>query len=665
MESGPAPRGSVPLRFAQGSGWNAMHIAVEPGTSLYGTGEQPGRLNRNGTRRNIWTTDCFGYEESMPSLYQAHPWVLAVRKNGSAFGVIYETTHRAVVDLRHGIFLAAQYTTADTQSPGAVIIEGESAAAVLKKLAQMTGRMPMPPRWALQFQQCRWSYETDARVRQIASEFRARRMPCGVLWMDIDYMFGFRCFTFDTERFPDPRGLNDHLHAIGFKSVWMIDPGLMTDDNYPAYRDGKRGDHFVKNRFGHDFVGKVWPGPCSFPDFTRRFTREWWASLYRDYMAQGIDGVWNDMNEPAVFDVPNKQMPESNVHDADPELGGPGRHLRYRNIYGMQMVRASRAGIQAANPEKRPFILTRSNFLGGHRYAATWTGDNKSNWRHLRWSIPMVLNMGLSGQPFVGPDIGGFADNADAELFARWMGIGTLLPFARAHSVKDSVDHEPWSFGPECEATCRAALERRSRLLPYLYTAFRESHMSGLPVARPVFFDDGTDPSLRSVDDAFLLGSALFVRCDVWEPGRRAAAARLPRGDEAWARFEPLDPAGISSQKPDPSLPELFLRRGSIIPLGPVMQFDGEKPMEPLTLVVALDRSGHASGTLYQDEGDGYGFEKGDFALTHFEASRTDRGVEVVGRQIEGVFPAVHREVEVIVLLPGGGRERGRYEHRR
>lgn len=649
------------VRFGQMNEWNAAHIAIEPGTSLYGTGEQPGRLNRIGTKRNIWTTDCFGYEESMPSLYQAHPWVLAVRKDGTAYGVIYETTHRAVVDLRDGILFSAQYTTRETQSPGIVVIDGANPMDVLRELSRMTGRMQMPPRWALQFQQCRWSYEPDSRVRQIADGFRSRNIPCGVIWMDIDYMFGFRCFTFDTEKFPDPKGLADYLHERGFKSVWMIDPGLMTDDQYPAYREGKQGDHFVKNRFGHDFVGKVWPGPCSFPDFTRKRTRDWWATLYRDYMAQGVDGVWNDMNEPAVFDVPNKQMPETNFHEADENLGGPGLHLRYRNIYGMQMVRASREGIQKANPEKRPFILTRSNFLGGHRYAATWTGDNKSNWRHLRWSIPMVLNLGLSGQPFVGPDIGGFADNADATLFARWMGIGALLPFARAHSVKDSVDHEPWSFGPECERTCRLALERRMRLMPAIYTIFRESHMTGMPVARPLFFADPADPALRSVDDAFLLGSDILVRCDVWEKGTGGAKAKLPGGDGKWRAFEPLT-AGSPGPKVDPDLPEIFVRTGAIVPMGPVMQFDGEKPLDPLTLVVALDDSGLASGELYEDSGEGYGFEKGDFARIRFEAKRKGPQVVVTAKQVEGIYPKANRRVEVVVLAADGKTETGRFE---
>jgi len=663
--AGTSKRPPEAVRFAQVKGWNAAQVEVEPGTSLYGTGEQPGRLNRIGIKRDIWTTDCFGYEESMPSLYQAHPWVLAVRKDGTAFGVIYETTHRAVIDLRDGIFFAARYTTKETQSPGIVIFEGRDAADVLRQLAAMVGRMQMPPRWALQYQQCRWSYEPDSKVREIAEGFRSRKIPCGVIWMDIDYMFGFRCFTFDTGKFPNPRDLNDHLHGIGFKSVWMIDPGLMTDDQYPAYRTGKHGDHFVKNRWGYDFVGKVWPGPCSFPDFLRKRTRDWWASLYADYMATGIDGVWNDMNEPAVFDVPNKQMPESNRHETDENLGGPGNHLRYRNIYGMQMVRASRDGIQKANPEKRPFILTRSNFLGGHRYAATWTGDNKSNWRHLRWSIPMVLNLGMSGQPFVGPDIGGFADNADAKLFARWMGIGAMLPFARGHSVKDSVPHEPWSFGPQCERTCRLALERRARLMPFMYTLFRESHMTGLPVARPIFFADKSDPALRSVDDAFLLGDSLLVRCNVWEPGTGGALAKLPISDSVWYALPLLETGSEAmpgTKVLDDDLPELFVRAGKILPVGPVMQYDGERPLDPLTLIVALDKTGSASGELYEDSGDGYGFEKGDFALTKFEARTGADGVLVTAKKVEGIYPVPNRSVEVVVLRHGQAPTTGRFK---
>lgn len=617
-----------------------MRIAISPGTSLYGTGEVAGPLIRNGRQTTCWTTDSFDYDDRTRSLYQAHPWVLAVRPDGTAFGVIVETTWRCEIDLRREILVRA-----DGPPPGVIVIERSSPTEVITALADLTGRMPMPPRWALGYHQCRWSYESEGRLRELADQFRSRRIPCDGLWLDIDYMRGFRCFTFDPSRFPNPTELNSHLHAAGFKTVWMIDPGIKAEPGYGVYDEGRAGapgvaSHFVRRPDGSEYHGEVWPGQCAFPDFTRRATREWWAGLYRAFLPTGLDGVWNDMNEPAIFDQPGKAMPTECSHDADAELGGPGPHARYRNIYGMLMVRASREGIEAARPARRPFILTRSNFLGGHRYAATWTGDNRSDWRHLGWSIPMILNLGLSGQPFSGPDIGGFVGEATGALFARWMGIGALLPFARAHSIKDSEDHEPWSFGDSCERTCRAALTRRYRLLPYFYTLFHEAHATGLPVARPVFFADPSDPRLRAVDDAFLLGGDVLVMTDT--------APDPPAGDRppilpGWRSFEV---PGLPEHDPA-QLPRLFIRPGAIVPLGPAVQHAEERPLDPLTLLVHRDTTGHAQGRLYEDAGDGYGFRAGEYRLSKLTAAP---GGAVTAEIIAGVWPARTGETEIIEL---------------
>ncbi|MDX2116630.1 MAG: glycoside hydrolase family 31 protein [Planctomycetota bacterium] len=615
-------------------------VSCEAGTSLYGTGERAGPLRRNGLQATGWNSDSFAYTDKTPALYQTHPWVLAVRPDGTAFGVLVETTWRSIIDLKHGITFVC-----DGPSPAVVIIEKDSPQEVVKALAKLTGTMPMPPLWALGYQQCRWSYEPESKVRDIAAGFRERDIPCDVIWLDIDYMDGFRCFTFDKTKFPDVKKLNSDLHAKGFKMVYMIDPGLKVDPEYFAYADAKKAGHFITDAKGNEYNGKVWPGECAFPDFTRASVRTWWASLYKDFMATGIDGVWNDMNEPAVFEVPEKTMPEDNRHDADADLGGPGPHAKYHNIYGLQMVRASREGIAAANPDKRPFVLTRASFVGGHRYAATWTGDNESDWRHLYWSIPMALNLGLSGQPFAGPDIGGFNGNATPELFARFMGIGSLLPFSRAHSVKDSKDHEPWSFGPECERSCQIALRRRYRLLPYFYTLFREAHETGLPVVRPVFFADPADPLLRGIDDAFLLGSDVLVRANTSPLGTPGpSSGHMPKGN--WRAYEPVEA--------DKELPTIHIRAGAIVPLGPVMNYIGEKPLDPLTLVINLDADGRASGTLYEDAGDGHAHASGDYIKTTYTAVRQGSTITVSISTTEGKRARAARKLEVIVLHDRG-----------
>jgi alpha-glucosidase len=597
---------AVRPRFRALGRLSVVEVAGLERCDFYGTGEQAGGLIRNGTRKTLWNNDHFDYTAKSRNLYQSHPFVLAVRADGRAVGVIFETTRRCDIDLRHGVRVEVH-----GPSPAVTVIERSSALEVVRTLHELTGRIPMPPLWALGYHQCRWSYEPESKVREIAAEFRRRRIPCDCLWLDIDYMDGFRCFTFDGVKFPDPKRLNRDLNRQGFRTIYMIDCGIKADPAYGTYRQGRDGGHFIKDASGREYHGEVWPGACAFPDFTREATRRWWAGLYKDFVATGLDGVWNDMNEPAVFGGVEKTMPVSNRHEADAALGGPDSHAKYHNLYGMQMVRATREGIARAKPKARPFVLTRSNFLGGQRYAATWTGDNRSDWNHLRWSISMALNMTLSGQPFVGPDIGGFIGEADGELFARWMGIGALLPFARAHSEKTTKPHEPWAFGEACERTCRLALERRYRLMPYLYTLFHEAARRGDPVVRPVFFADPSRAALRTVDDAFLLGPDLLVMCHV-RPGKRTGevASLLP----GWA---PVEVASAT----DDDLPRLFLRPGAALALGPARQWTSEPVDAPVLELVCHLQADRASCVLHSDAGDGHEHERGAMCTSLVEAS--------------------------------------------
>lgn len=639
--------------FSKADGKQVVTVRVDAGTSLYGTGEVSGPLLRNGQTATLWNHDAYGYDEKAPHLYQSHPWVLGVKADGSSFGVIFDSSYRQVITMPPTSGGEIKATVDGVEFP-VVIIERPTPGEVVTALADLTGKMPLPPKWSLGFHQCRYSYFPDTKVMEIAKGFRDRKIPCDVIWHDIDYMHKFLCFTFDQKHFPDPTRHNDDLHKIGFHTVWMIDPGIGANkDSYPGGKymvdeTGAAGDHWVKTKDGKPYVGEVWPGPCHFPDFTRKETRAWWAGLYKDWIATGVDGVWNDMNEPAVFNVPSKTMPEDNVHRADAAFGGPGPHARFHNVYGMMMISATREGIAAARPEKRPFVLSRANFLGGQRYGATWTGDNTADWKHLEESIPMVLNIGLSGQPNIGPDIGGFAGNGpDGEApmdrgthFGRWMGIGALLPFARAHTGKDNGQKEPWSFGPKVEATCKAAIERRYRLIPYLYTLFEEASRTGMPVARPLFFTDPTDPALRGEDDAFLLGAGLLVKGQMAPD--RTRTVTMPKG--AWRKF------AFEGETPDPELPELYLKGGTIVPTGPIVQFVDEKPLTELTLLVSLDDKGEATGTLYEDAGEGYGYQKGEFLRTTFKAKREGNEVKVTS-SAEGSWKApAGRTVTVRVL---------------
>lgn len=622
--------------FARVQGHAAVRFPVAEGTDLYGSGEVAGGLRRNGTRTVAWNTDAYGWARAELSLYQSHPWVLAVRRDGTAYGVLADTPERCLIDLNQGL----RFEAAGPEFP-VIVIEGRTPQAVVRALAALTGTMNLPPRWALGYHQCRYSYTPDDRVREIAAGFRDRRIPCDVLWLDIDYMDGFRAFTVDTNAFPDLRGLDAELRTHGFRTVAIIDPGIKQESGYHVFESGDANDVWVQTKGGAPYTGSVWPGGCVFPDFTMERARAWWGGLYGQFLGLGIDGIWNDMNEPAVFNVDGKTMPLTNVHRADPELGGTGTHARFHNVYGMLMSRATWEGCLAARPRQRPFVLTRASHLGGQRWAATWTGDNTASWDHLDLSISMVLNLGLSGQALAGPDIGGFCGAGDGPLFARWMGVGALLPFARGHTGKGNIDKEPWSFGREVENTCRLALQRRYRLLPYLYTLAREAAETGLPIARPLFFADPADTSLRAVDDAFLLGDDLLVVANV-KPDRAAAALPpLPRG--RWREVSLVDGDLL-----DPDLPRLFLREGAALPLGPLVQWSDEKPLDEIELLVNPDADGRATGVLYEDAGDDHLYRDGGYRLTRFAYDGGQPRWEV----IDGNLPAAVWRLKATVVKP-------------
>ena len=616
--------------FSEKDGKSIATIHVGNDVDLYGTGEVTGPLRRNGKTIKLWNIDTPAYgTDGGTHLYQSHPWVMGLRQDGSAFGIIADNTWRQNITTDEDIVF-------ESQGPAfrVIVIERCCPRALMQALADLTGHMEMPPLWSLGYQQCRFSYQPDTRVMEVADLLRQHRIPADVIWMDIDYMDGYKIFTFSPKEFPNPTRLNDYLHQKNFKAVYMIDPGVKVEKGYFVDDQGTAADYWVKDKDGKPFVGNVWPGPCHFPDFTRPEVRTWWATLYKDYMATGIDGVWNDMNEPSVFGGPETSMPADNWHEGGDGVSA-GPHLRFHNVFGLNMVRASRMGLLLANPDKRPFILSRSNFLGGHRYAATWTGDNLSSPEQMKLSVPMTLTLGLSGQPFNGPDIGGFCESATPELLAQWTALGVYFPFVRNHSIKGSVDQEPWAFTPEVLNTCRTAIERRYLLMPYVYTAFREAHLTGMPVMRPMFMADAKDLSLRSEDQAFLLGGDLMV-VPCW-----AENTAMPKDE--WqvvdlstlnTPHEPYKPHEThKTHKPhdpqDPYQSTLRQRPGSIIPLANLAQSTTEMSTDSLTLLVCLDKDGKACGQIYEDEGDGFSYKKGNYLLSQFEATLQKRQLTV------------------------------------
>ena len=645
LKAEPQEKGMLPSNWQlypiveKKKGHASAYLDVPQGTSLYGGGEVTGPLLRNGQSIKLWNTDSGAYSvDNGKRLYQSHPWVMGVRPDGTSFGILFDTPYKA------------KLTTTDErinfETEGELfrifVIDRESPQAVIKGLAELIGTMPMVPRWALGYQQCRFSYTPASRVIEVADTFRIKRIPCDVIWMDIDYMDGYRIFTFNPQTFPDPAALNRDLHIRGFHSAWMIDPGAKVDSTYFVYKSGTANDVWVKTAQGKEFNGDAWPGACAFPDFTQPKTVRWWADLYKDFLDKGVDGVWNDVNEPQISNTPTGTMPEDNKH-----LGGDkipaGPHLKYHNVYGYLMVKASREGIMKARPQNRPFILTRSNFLGGQRFAATWTGDNASWESHMTMSVPMILTLGLSGQPFSGADVGGFLFNPDADLFGRWMALGAFYPFSRGHACAGTINKEPWAFGQKVEDVSRMALERRYVLLPYYYTLLHEASETGMPIMRPVFFADPKDTLLRAEEQAFLIGENLLVVPE-W-----AQNPALPKG--IWRNL-----SLIPGDDKDSYQAKLKIRGGAIIPTGKIIQNTNEKSLDPLTLLVCLDEKGEAHGTLYWDEGDNWSFKDGNYSFQHFTAIRTaDNKVQVKITQKKGKYITENNDMAIVKIITDKG----------
>lgn len=645
LKAEPQEKGMLPSNWQlypimeKKKGHASAYLDVPQGTSLYGGGEVTGPLLRNGQSIKLWNTDSGAYSvDNGKRLYQSHPWVMGVRPDGTSFGILFDTPYKA------------KLTTTDErinfETEGELfrifVIDRESPQAVIKGLAELIGTMPMVPRWALGYQQCRFSYTPASRVIEVADTFRIKRIPCDVIWMDIDYMDGYRIFTFNPQTFPDPAALNRYLHIRGFHSAWMIDPGAKVDSTYFVYKSGTANDVWVKTAQGKEFHGDAWPGACAFPDFTQPKTVRWWADLYKDFLDKGVDGVWNDVNEPQISNTPTGTMPEDNKH-----LGGDkipaGPHLKYHNVYGYLMVKASREGIMKARPQNRPFILTRSNFLGGQRFAATWTGDNASWESHMTMSVPMILTLGLSGQPFSGADVGGFLFNPDANLFGRWMALGAFYPFSRGHACAGTINKEPWAFGQKVEDVSRMALERRYVLLPYYYTLLHEVSETGMPIMRPVFFADPKDTLLRAEEQAFLIGENLLVVPE-W-----AQNPALPKG--IWRNL-----SLIPGDDKDSYQAKLKIRGGAIIPTGKIIQNTNEKSLDPLTLLVCLDEKGEAHGTLYWDEGDNWSFKDGNYSFQHFTAIRTaDNKVQVKITQKKGKYITENNDMAIVKIITDKG----------
>jgi alpha-glucosidase len=616
----------------------------ERGERYFGCGERTSGLEKTGSHQVFYNVDPpLGHTASFNNLYSSIPFTLSM-VNGKAHGLFFDNTHRVEFDLALEDENRAYYGA----EGGAIVYYvfcGPAPADVVGRYTELTGRTPMPPLWALGNQQCRYSYMNEEEVREIASGFRERDIPCDVIYLDIHYMDGYRVFTWNEDRFPDPQGLISDLSKQGFRVVTIVDPGVKVDENYSIYTEGRARDLYCKTRDGEEYHNAVWPGVCAFPDFTNPETREWWGGNQKILTDEGVAGIWCDMNEPALFVPAGATMPDNVVHPGG-RTGEARWHAQIHNTYGSLMARAAREGLLALRPDERPFVITRAGYAGLQRHAMHWTGDNSSWWEHLWMSMPQLQNLGLSGVAWAGVDVGGFGGDTNGELLARWTEFGVFQPFCRNHTTLGTRHQEPWTFGEPYESVCREMIKLRQRLLPYLYTLFEECHRTGAPILRPLLFDYPEDETTYTADDEFLLGDALLV-APITRPGVEHRHVYLPEG--TWFHYwsgERFDgPAHVLAHAPL-GQPALYVKANKAIPMGPDASHTGEKPVDPLTLLF-YPAQGTGESTIYEDAGDGFGYEQGEYARRNVSCETSEDRIAVRLGERGGSFVPERREVRV------------------
>lgn len=622
--------------------WKSMPAAEH----YFGLGDKAGVIDHRNQAYTQWNTDWGGFDRGTDPLYKTIPFFIAM-SGPSAYGLFLDNTYWSSFDFgkekRDAISFGAEGGELDYY-----FFYGPDPKAVLGEYTQLTGRTPLPPLFMLGYQQSRWCYFPETRVREIAREFRSRKIPADAIWLDIDYQKEHTVFTVDRDHYPHFEGMIQDLAKDGFKTILITDLHVKKQTGYKPYDEGMARDEFVKNPDGSVFVGDVWPGPSVFPDFTREETRRWWGTLFADFVHMGVRGFWNDMNEPSVFNA-EKTMPLNTVHRVeDNRQHRLADHREIHNVFGMENVRATHDGLLALSPDVRPVVMTRAGYAGTQRYAATWTGDNTPTWSQLSLSVSMLLSLGVSGYPLAGDDIGGFGGSPTPELLTRWIELGTFNTIARSHSTLDSSNHEPWADGPEQEAIRRRYIENRYRLLPYIYTAMEETSRTGLPLMRPMFLEFPSETELAANDQEFMFGHDLLVAPQLSET-MDPLEVRLPAGD--WYDYWTGQRVAAKSRLAlHPKLDELpvYVRAGAIIPQQAVVQHVEEIPQGPLELKVYPGPD--CRGSLYADDGNSFAYQHGAFFRAQFSCAANADSVKVNLASADGTYVPWWKDVRVTVF---------------
>ena len=626
---------------------------------FYGLGEKAARLDKRRGQFTNWNSDTPAYKEGTDPIYQTIPFYMGL-ENGRAYGIFFDNSYRSHFDFGSS---SQEYISfsAEGGEMNYYFFNGPSMKKVIGRYSDLTGHLPMPPMWALGHQQCRWSYYPQSLAEYIVRRYREEDLPLDALYLDIHYMQAYRLFTWDTKRFPDPKAFTARLRRQGVKVIPIVDAGIKyqppaegaadpvtspelapQDKTYYVYNQGAAKDYFVRRKNGKLYVGAVWPGPAVFADFTRDEVRRWWGDLHRAYTDNGVGGIWMDMNEPSDFvDKTGDTQTDLVFYDE----GENSLYGKNRNVFASLMARATYEGLDRLQPNQRHYIITRAGYAGYQRYTTMWTGDNTATWETLQLSIPMYTTMGLSGVPFIGGDVGGFIGRSDGELLTRWYEAGFLTPMLRNHMQIDSYDHEPWRFGKIYEDIIRKYLKLRYRLLPFLYTQLEDAHRTGVPLFRPLILNYQDDSNAANLDDEFMIGADLLV-APVMKAGASDRLVYLPSGEwiDYWSGARIAGGAMIHAAAALDTVP-MYVRAGAVIPMGPEMNYVGEKLPDPLTFTMYPDAGGQASGTLYEDDGSTQDYARGGFSRRSVSCSKSAGGLRITLGAPEGSYKSADRRL--------------------
>ncbi|KAI3321764.1 glycoside hydrolase family 31 protein [Xylariaceae sp. AK1471] len=612
---------------------------------VYGIPEHAGPLSLKETRGGdgaytepyrLYNADVFEYILDSPmTLYGAIPLMQAHRKD-STVAVFWLNAAETWIDITKakesknplslGIGARTNTQTHWISESGLIdlfVFLGPTPQDVNKAYGELTGTTAMPQEFAIGYHQCRWNYVSDDDVKEVDRKMDRHQIPYDVIWLDIEYTDEKKYFTWDNDMFKDPIAMGQHLDAHGRKLVVIIDPHIKNAGSYSVIDELKSNGLAVKNKEGNDFDGWCWPGSSMWIDCFNPSAIKWWKSLFKYKKFLGTmenTWLWNDMNEPSVFNGPEVTMPKDNLHH------GSWEHRDVHNINGMTFHNATYEALVSRKKGelRRPFVLTRSFFAGSQRMGAMWTGDNQASWEHLGAAVPMILNQGVSGFPFAGADVGGFFGNPEAELQSRWYQAGAFYPFFRGHAHIDARRREPYMLPEPYRNIVTSALRLRYSLLPAWYTAFHQAHQDGSPIIRPMYWTHPSSEGGFGIDNQFFVGSTGILVKPVVEKDKTTEDVYIP-DDEVYYNYftyQPLRTAkgkNLTVDAPIESIP-ILMRGGHIFPRRDIPRRSAQlMKFDDYTLVVVISKDGTAEGQLYADDGDSFDYQKGQYIHRTFK----------------------------------------------